>query len=61
MKKEIRHTPYTWMKMTGILVLDPDGWRGQYDKNMNVPITEEEWNWRHARSTCMRVDKKKKK
>jgi hypothetical protein len=52
MKKEIRHRPTTWMKMTGIIVLDPDGWRCD-NKNMNTPLTEEEWKWRQQKSTCM--------
>jgi hypothetical protein len=65
MKKEVRHRPATWMKITGIIVLDPDGWRGQYDKSMYIPITENEWTWRQQRSTCMTkksekvVDKRK--
>lgn len=52
MKKPIKHRPATWMKMTGIYVLDPDGWRGD-NKSMNAPLTEEEWKWRQSKSTCM--------
>lgn len=52
MKKEVRHRPATWMKITGITVLDPDGWRCD-NKSMYLPLTEEEWNWRQAKSTCM--------
>jgi hypothetical protein len=52
MKKSIRHRPATWMKMTGIFVLDPDGWRVD-NKSFNAPLTEEEWTKRQQRSTCM--------
>lgn len=64
MKKEKRHRPATWMKMTGIIVLDPDGWRCD-NKSIYDPLTEEEWTKRRTRSTCMTkksekvVDKKK--
>ncbi len=42
--------PTEWEKITGIRILDPDGWR-QDNKDWWEPIDEEEWEKRMMQST----------
>ncbi len=51
---EIR-TPDEWQKLTGITILDPDGWRAD-GFDFNKPISEADWNRRMLQSTC-RIDR----
>ena len=52
--KPIKHRPETWQKLTGITVLDPDGWRRD-NKSWNTPLTEKQWNERMCISTVDNV------
>lgn len=49
-------TPNQWMHITGILVLDPDGWRSNTTnfsaRDWEEPITEAEFRERAIHSTC---------
>jgi len=53
----IRRRPDEWEKLTGIKVLDRDGWR---DGSWNKPITEEEWNERQRQSTVRHAKLRRK-
>lgn len=53
-----KRLPSEWEEISGITVLDPDGWdRKNYDVSWNTPIDEEEWYHRMSRSTCGFHDK----
>jgi len=48
----LRH-PSEWEKISGITILDPDGWdRANYDISWNTLINEAEWIERASTSTC---------
>jgi len=51
-KRNVKHRPATWEKLTGIQIHDPDGWRTD-GQSFYTPITRDEWNQRQALSTCM--------
>lgn len=44
-------TPEEWQEITGIRVMDPDGWRGEFDPSWNQPISKAEFIQRASRST----------
>lgn len=46
-------TPEAWAKEQGITILDPDGWRGEWNKDFDEPISQEEFHRRMQISTCM--------
>lgn len=50
MTGEVR-TPEEWMWVTGILIMDPDGWRREGDPPWSQPITREEFIRRAGVST----------
>ena len=50
-RKPVKHRPATWERLTGIRIIDPDGWRGPNGEKWETPITKEEWNRRMAVST----------
>lgn len=50
-KKQIKHRPETWEKISKIIILDPDGWRSD-GQSFNKPIDVDEWNRRKDESTC---------
>ncbi len=50
----VLRTPKEWQVLTGITIMDPDGWRGiNSSRSFDDPISEEEWNQRMAVSTIM--------
>jgi hypothetical protein len=49
--QEILRTPTEWESVTGIRVIDPDGWRGVGGRSWEEPITEAEWDKRVSVST----------
>jgi len=55
-------TPNEWMKLLGIVVLNPQGWYvysdGWYELNTawaDTPITRDEFKERAANSTCQKL------
>jgi hypothetical protein len=40
-----------WEQLTGIRVVDPDGWRSPQEKDWSEPIDKAEWEERMMRST----------
>lgn len=50
-------TPKEWQVVTGVVVMDPDGWRSKCGKHeprdFNDPITQEEFEDRLSISTIM--------
>lgn len=49
-----RHPSEHWLEVTGVRVLDPDGWdRSNFEESWAEPITLEEFNQRVALSTAM--------
>lgn len=44
-------TPRQWQRRKRILILDPDGWRGENGRPFNEPIPEVEFDMRAALST----------
>lgn len=44
-------TPREWAKVTGIEVLDADGWRGRTGRSFTDEISEEEFRYRASFST----------
>lgn len=50
-RRPVKHRPSTWERLTGIRIIDPDGWRGPHGKKWGAPITEEEWSQRMMVST----------
>ena len=48
--KQIKHRPATWEKITGIKIIDSDGWRD--GTSWNKPIDYDEWCLRQIQSTC---------
>lgn len=52
-EEEITHNSETWSRLTGIAVLDPDGWdRKNYNASWREYITREEFIKRATMSTC---------
>lgn len=47
----VKYRPATWERLTGIRILDADGWREPNAKEWETPITKEEWNKRMMVST----------
>lgn len=45
------HTPDMWQVITGVTVLDPDGWRSPNAKSWYEPISREEFERRVITST----------
>lgn len=47
-------TPDEWCELTGIQIMDPDGWdRKNYFVSWNTPITREEFIKKAWMSTCL--------
>ena len=53
MTKQIKHKPSTWSRLTGIRIIDADGWRID-GKSINAPIDAAEWEQRMCMSTVER-------
>lgn len=49
-----KKTPDIWCDVTGIRILDPDGWRRAGDPAWTDPITRLDFMERAGRSTCVR-------
>jgi len=51
----IKRTPTEWQVITGIKILDPDGWdrMGDFKTDWNIPITAETFIEKASRSTTM--------
>ncbi len=47
-----KRTPAEWEKLTGIKIIDPDGWR-QDGKDCNELIDKQEWEKRMMQSACL--------
>lgn len=45
--------PNAWEDQFGVIVLDPDGWRGANGKSWDEPITSDEFWHRMAQSTTI--------
>ena len=45
--------PSEWAKKLGIVILDPDGWRGKDGRDFEDPISEAEFERRKVISTIM--------
>lgn len=52
--KILVRTPKEWEIVTGIVIMDPDGWRVD-NKSFQDYIDEDEWNRRMMISTIMRA------
>jgi hypothetical protein len=48
-----RRRPAEWERLTGIRIMDPDGWRSPQEKDWSEPIDEDEWKVRMMRSTVI--------
>lgn len=48
--------PSEWERITGIMVMDPDGWDRTKPDDWFTPITEAEFNSKAAASTCRSTD-----
>jgi len=48
----VMKTPREWEQITGIRVLDPDGWRGRNRKSFLAEISHQEFMRRVNYSTC---------
>jgi len=59
--KLVKHRPATWERLTGIRIVDPDGWRGPSAQKWGVPITEAEWSQRMVVSTVEGYPSKNRK
>jgi hypothetical protein len=55
----VERTPSEWEAVTGIEVVDPDGWRGVNGKSMTAKITLAEFKTRCNESTVTRVSLQK--
>lgn len=53
-EEELKLRPETWCERTGIIVMDPDGWRHAHAQDWNTPITREDFLQRAFMSTCQR-------
>lgn len=54
-KREIKLLPDDWCRLTGIQIMDADGWdRKNYEKSWGTPVTREDFIKRATRSTCHR-------
>jgi hypothetical protein len=56
-RRKVLRRPATWERVTGIIILDRDGWRTD-GKSFYQPLTRAEWNRRQMISTCMCVQRK---
>jgi len=57
LRKEKR-TPEEWLqaeKYKGLVIMDPDGWRGKDAPAWDEPITEDEFNHRLCMSTVLQA------
>jgi hypothetical protein len=52
MALDIRHPPEEWERLTGVHIIDDDGWRGQHQQDWDEPITKEEFLDRASFSTA---------
>lgn len=48
----VKMVPEDWCTITGIEIIDPDGWRGQEALSCDDPITREDFITRAQVSTC---------
>lgn len=53
--KEVRRLPRVWERMTGVTVINADGWREDC-QSWNKPLTKKEFVKRCYRSTCGGID-----
>lgn len=50
-----KKTPNEWMAVTGIEIMDPDGWdRRNFDADWEIPLTRDEFLGKAFMSTCPR-------
>jgi hypothetical protein len=50
--QELKRSSAAWAVLTGVIVVDPDGWdRRNYEQSWNEPITLEEFRKRTFMST----------
>lgn len=53
-EEPIKKAPEIWCFDTGIIIMDPDGWRGKNDPEWDEPITRDDFIKRAMISTCRR-------
>ena len=51
------HKPSYWCEVTGIQIIDPDGWRREGDPSIHHPISFREFLQRASVSTCSNIKK----
>lgn len=49
-------TPTEWAALSGIRIIDIDGWRSPEEKDFSLPVTKEEYDQRVIRCTVQIVD-----
>lgn len=49
-------TPTEWAALSGIRIIDIDGWRSPEEKDFSLPVTQEEFDGRVIRCTVQIVD-----